>query len=594
MKKTLLLALCIASFLAAAATASAQSAWVGTTSDFFTGSNWLPSGVPSGVTADITFGNATGGNYSVNFDSGATGPNVGNVTFSNSNTTNAYSLFTNTTGGNSGLKIGASKTLTVEATSLVHSIDRLQDNPNNSFTVDIQGASTVFNVTENFRTDQSFTKSGAGRLNITGTATNSGAGTLTISGGTLNLVGGSFGNGGNQAAFLGLISSAGTDLTNNGVTERIIQVGASSGGAATSTASGDITGNLRFVYGYSTASNPRTQVLAGNNTYTGTTTVNSGTLVVGSNTALGNATSEVVLGVAGANYDASLLIGGAFTLGRDIRTPTSNTSDAGTRVLTLGGNTADNSTFSGNIILGTASQAGRGVTLTAASGGQVTFSGVIQDPTSMDATTYTVTKSGQGTVVLSNNNTFTGATTVGNGTLKLANSSAEALSSTSGITVNSTGTLLLSQSNQVKNSATMSLGGGKIQFGAAVAEGSSSAVGVGALTLTANSTLDFAGFAGTITFASGFSPGTFTLAVTNWVSGSHLYFNESESANLSSFTVNGLAAQQFFTGSFYEIVAVPEPGTIAAGLSLLAFLAVRERKRLASLVRVSRHIGKKI
>lgn len=169
--------------------------------------------------------------------------------------------------------------------------------------------------------------------------------------------------------------------------------------------------------------------LNGTSSYTGTTTVSTGTLVAGanapsgSNGAFGNASSEVVLGTAGGSTDASLLISGAFTVGRDIRTPTNNTTDSGTRVLTLGGNTAANSTFSGNITLGTANQAGRGVTLTAASGGQVTFTGVIQNPASMDATSYTVTKSGLGTVVLSNTNTYTGNTTVTAGTLGLTGNS---------------------------------------------------------------------------------------------------------------------------------------------------------------------------
>jgi autotransporter-associated beta strand protein len=165
--------------------------------------------------------------------------------------------------------------------------------------------------------------------------------------------------------------------------------------------------------------------LGGTNTYTAATTVQQGNLVAGSNSlsgqdgAFGNATSEINLGVAGANNNAGILIGGAFNVGRNVRLLTSNTTDAGTRVLTIGGNTAHNSEFSGNIILGTDSQAGRGITLTAASGGQVTFSGVIQNPTSMDATTYTVTKAGLGTVVLSNANTYTGATAVTAGTLVL-------------------------------------------------------------------------------------------------------------------------------------------------------------------------------
>ena len=193
-----------------------------------------------------------------------------------------------------------------------------------------------------------------------------------------------------------------------------------------------------------TKSGVGTWILTGANTYTGATTVSAGTLVAGTNApsgsagAFGNAVSEVVLGVAGGNSDAGILIGGAFDVGRIIRIPTSNTTDAGTRVLTLGGNSADNSIFSGNIILGTASQAGRGVTLTAASGGQVTFSGVIQNPSSMDATTYTVTKSGLGTVVLSNANIYTGATSVTAGKLLINGNQTAA---TGAVTVNSGGTL---------------------------------------------------------------------------------------------------------------------------------------------------------
>ena len=185
--------------------------------------------------------------------------------------------------------------------------------------------------------------------------------------------------------------------------------------------------------------------LNGTSSYSGTTTVSTGTLVVaanspsGSNGALGNAISEVVLGTASGNSAASFLIGGAFAIGRDIRIPTSDTTDSGTRVLTLGGNTAAASTFSGYITLGTASQAGRGATLTAANGGQVTFSGVIQNPAAMDATAYTLTKSGLGTVVLSNTNSYTGATNVSGGTLAV--SSTGSLASGSAVTVQTSATL---------------------------------------------------------------------------------------------------------------------------------------------------------
>ncbi len=217
-----------------------------------------------------------------------------------------------------------------------------------------------------------------------------------------------------------------------------------------------------------------TWILSDSNTYTGTTAVSEGKLVVGAdapsaaNGALGNATSDINLGVAGGNSDADLLIGGAFTVGRNIRLLTNNTTDTGTRVLTIGGNSAAISEFSGNIILGTNSQAGRGVTLTAASGGQVTFSGVIQNPTSMDATTYTVTKAGPGTVILSNTNTYTGGTTVTEGTLRLGAN--DALPNGSAVSIG-TATLDVDTSNDtagtltITGSAVINLGsGGAITF----------------------------------------------------------------------------------------------------------------------------------
>jgi autotransporter-associated beta strand protein len=228
-----------------------------------------------------------------------------------------------------------------------------------------------------------------------------------------------------------------------------------------------------------------TWTLSGTNTYTGTTTVSVGTLIAGTdapsgaNGAFGNATSEVTLGVAGGNSAAGILIGGPYTVGRIIRIPTINTTDTGTRVLTLGGNTADNSTFSGNIILGTNSQAGRGVTLTAASGGQVTFSGVIQNPTSMDPTTYTVTKAGLGTVLLTNANTYTGATTINDGKL-LVNNTTGSGTGTGTVNVGINGTL----------GGTGAVSGPVILAGILAPGNSIESIDTGALTISPTGTLD--------------------------------------------------------------------------------------------------------
>ncbi|MCE9611441.1 MAG: autotransporter-associated beta strand repeat-containing protein [Chthoniobacter sp.] len=273
--------------------------------------------------------------------------------------------------------------------------------------------------------DRAFTVSANSTIDVSTAATNLTLGDASLGAITLGVTGGS----GSSLSLGGIAITGAATLNPTTANLSVASVG-SVGGNFALTLSGTSTGNIATDVigtgtGALTKSGTGSWTLSGGNTYTGITTISAGTLVAGTNApsaaigAFGNAVSEVVLGVAGGNSNAGILIGGAFDVGRIIRIPTNNTTDTGTRILTLGGNTAASSIFSGNIFLGTTSQAGRGVTLTAASGGQVTFSGVIQNPSGMDATTYTVTKAGAGTVVFSNANTYTGLTTVGEGTLRL-------------------------------------------------------------------------------------------------------------------------------------------------------------------------------
>jgi len=345
--------------------------------------------------------------------------------------------------------------------------------------------------------------------------------------------------------------------------------------------------------------------LNGTSSYTGVTTVSTGTLVVGSNApsgsngALGNATSEVVLGTASGSTDAGLLIGGGFTVGRDIRTPTNNTTDAGTRVLTLGGNTAANSVFSGNIILGTASQAGRGVTLTAAAGGQVTFSGTIQNPASMDATSYTVTKSGLGTVVLANANTYTGATTVSAGTLLVDGGQTGA-----GVyNVSSAGTL-----GGVGSITTASNAGITFANGAALSPGNNSAsnftavLGSGIFDISAMATnsrllftLDTVGGSDRLTLTTGtLSIGTlnsseFAFALGgSFGSGTYTLFDTNSTITATALDTATFALNGSFNGNLQFanssqdvqllVTAVPEPSTLALLALGLAAMVVRRRR----------------
>ncbi|WP_157772396.1 autotransporter-associated beta strand repeat-containing protein [Lacunisphaera limnophila] len=159
-----------------------------------------------------------------------------------------------------------------------------------------------------------------------------------------------------------------------------------------------------------------TLALSGTSSYTGTTTLRNGTLeIAGSatnstNGNLGNAASAVVINdtnTALANNTSFLMTDadGGSTMGRAI---TVNSQGATT---TLGGtNTSGTNTFSGTITLN------KGVTLTAAAGGTVAFTGALDGNTG----TQNITKSGDGTVLLSNTgNDFNGTTTITAGTLRL-------------------------------------------------------------------------------------------------------------------------------------------------------------------------------
>ncbi len=161
-------------------------------------------------------------------------------------------------------------------------------------------------------------------------------------------------------------------------------------------------------------------------TYTGATSVTAGQLIVSANApsgsagALGNATSEVLVGNTSGSSAASLLIGAAdVTVGRNIRLQSGNTG-----VVTVGAlNTSGTSTFSGNVTLGTNSAAAKGLTILSTKGGTLAFDGSLLRATGATGVTDTLTLNGSGTVILRGSNTFTGTTTVNGGTLLLDHSS---------------------------------------------------------------------------------------------------------------------------------------------------------------------------
>lgn len=139
------------------------------------------------------------------------------------------------------------------------------------------------------------------------------------------------------------------------------------------------------------------------NTFTGTTTNGGGTLILGNSLALQNSALDTTASIAG---DASV---GLRIVG------------AGVTTLTLGGLTGNKNFASTggvfNTSVGLYSQV-TALTLNPLSG-TVDYAGTITD----GAAGMTLTKTGDGTQVLSGANTYTGLTTVSAGTLKLARAS---------------------------------------------------------------------------------------------------------------------------------------------------------------------------
>ncbi len=489
-------------------------------------------------------------------------------------------------------------------------------------------------------------KSGAGTL-ILGNSGNSYSGGTTINAGTLS-VGDNAALGGASGALT--INPTGTfQTTGTFTTSRTVTLGgtggASSGGtfdvtstnAVTRTGTIDGTGSL-------TKTGTGTLSLLGSNSYTGGTYIDAGTVAINSSSSLGsvsgaatigNATLQVVnditssrnISLANANSTMNVNAGASYSLSGTL-SGSGVLNKAGDGVLALTGTntyTGGSTINGGTVVVNSGASLGNGgaLTLNAAtlnvatgyttsrnmtlgnaastidvdSGQAYTASGVLSGSGALN-------KHGSGTLMLTTANTFTGATTVNAGTLTAASNSGSALGTTSAVVVNSGGTLLLGASNQVNNAAPVTLGGGTIAKDN-FSEGSASAAGLGALTLTANSILNFGtGTVGVLSFA-GFTPGVdselFRLTVDNWTgqantvgtaSSDRLIFNSDQTSNLSSFSFTGYAdgATQFnLGGGYYEIAPmtpVPEPSTYAAAALAAAvigqhLLRRRRRQRLA-------------
>jgi fibronectin-binding autotransporter adhesin len=229
------------------------------------------------------------------------------------------------------------------------------------------------------------TKTGAGNLTLnaantyTGATTVSGGGTLTLgvanaiaSTGTLTMTNGALVLGGTQS----IAQFNATDVTLGAGT-----ISASTGftfsvGSGTNTVATVLAGSGTFA-----KSGNGTLLLTGSNTLSGTHTINAGTLAIGSANRIADGASVT-------------LAGGTFDLGSFTETITNF-----------------NATGAGTITGGTLNTSG--------SFGFSNGSGTVTVDTVLAGSGRTLTKSGNGTLLLKAANTYTGATTVSGGTLAL-------------------------------------------------------------------------------------------------------------------------------------------------------------------------------
>ena len=443
-----------------------------------------------------------------------------------------------------------------------------------------------------------FTKAGPGTLvlNFAGSRT---GGTTTLSDGALVL---------GTAAALGTGATAPLSL-NGGSLDLVADTGTTFTATAVT-----VGGNTTVVSDRATAGAGVTHTL--------------GTLAIGSETLSVAAGGQVTSGTAGLQLGAVSLTGNAvLNLGTNTTLTLSSVTQTGTAALTLSG--SGNLTLTGAAAYtGGTTVAGGNFSLSSGAsldptgeliinGGDVYFGGTAQTVPALSgsggalhlgpgftltidqptAKVFTGTVHGVGnffvtggdlTLAGSTPNDFTGNTTVSAGTVILAKPDNTTAISGSLITLASGGILQLGAEQQIGSSTGLVLGGGTFAL-------NGHAQTLGTVKLTASSTLDFGGSAGSsVTFANSTAlPWSGTLTITNYTVGTnHLSFVGASltAPQLAAFSFANYSNAPGLINGLGEVTpdfsAVPEPAAavLIAGLAGLLLAGFR-RRRSAGAVR---------
>jgi outer membrane autotransporter protein len=485
-------------------TANAQT-WLYTGTDYGTGSNWS-TGVTPGAAQTATF-NSAGSNQPVvggNFTIGTVNMTAGSLMINSMRTLTVQSAFNLTNAsilGNGALSLGTGSVLTVVGSSPVLIAATIAGTGTGA--VAISGSDVTYTGANTY---SGTTTIGAGRqlsLGNGGTTGTLGSGSVTNNGQLLfnrsnalvvtNVISGS-----------GAVTQAGTGTTslvgaNTYTGPTTISVGTLSIGNNTPfgtlgsgavidnatlqinrtnalTIANDISGNgalVKLAGG--------TATLSGTNSYSGTTTISAGLLVVGAGGTTGTlGTGDVITAASSTlRFDrsdditiANVISGGGAVSkrGANIVTLTGANIFTGTTTISSGTLQVGNGGLTGSLGSGNVNNT---ASLVFNRSNALTYGGVISG-------TGSLTQTGTGTTILTGANTYTGGTTISAGTLQIGNG---------GTTGSVTGNIVDNSALVFNRSSALTYGGVISGTGSIIQAGTGTTILTGANTYTGSTTI---------------------------------------------------------------------------------------------------------